>query len=71
MAHIFYTILCKKWLVLSVSDFVWGIYITGQQVNGVFGDRQYKSLAWSKPSFTVHSLQGGFVPCQVKFNVFL
>ncbi len=35
---------------------------------GVFGDRQYKSLAWSKPSFTVHSLHGGFVSCQLKFN---
>ncbi len=37
-------------------------------ISGVFGDRRYKSCAWSKPCFTVHSLQGGFVPCQVKFN---
>ncbi len=35
---------------------------------GVFGDRQYKSLAWSKPCLTVQSLQEGFVPCKVNFK---
>ena len=32
-------------------------------LTGVFGDRWYKSLAWSEPCFAVHPLQEGFVPC--------